>query len=119
MLLYDRRNGKPPACTLKIESAHAGRLKAGETRMTRVKAATHDAERQNIRLDGYKMTTYRTIYKIEGISKDGCLVFRRFARNKKTAEKIKRHHKNGRAYYIGVELVPKFDHWYINPADVE
>lgn len=63
-------------------------------------------------------TLFRTIYDIIGITKDGDIVFRFFARNKRTAERIKRKHI-GRAYYVCVELVPKFDHRFIFPGDVE
>lgn len=99
--------------------------------MQRIEAETWDPERESI-MEGLIMmidnktlermergTLYRTIYKIEGITAEGDLVFRLFARNRKTALKIKRANENGRADYIGVDLVPKFDHRFILPWDVD
>ena len=40
-----------------------------------------------------KMKKFRTIYIVEAITEDGELVMRRFARNKKIAEKIARQCK--------------------------
>jgi hypothetical protein len=59
---------------------------------------------------------YRCIYIIESFTVDGELVMRRFARNKRTAEKIARQCKRGIPF---VRKVQKREHIYINPADVE
>lgn len=63
-------------------------------------------------------TLFRTIYEVFGLTEDGEVIFRLFARNKRTAERIRRKHI-GRAEYIYIELVPKFDHRFLSPFYVD
>lgn len=63
-----------------------------------------------------KKTTFRVIYIIEAYTDNGELVMRRFARNKRTAEKIARQCKKAEA---DIRKAQKAEHSYIAPADVE
>lgn len=60
------------------------------------------------------MTTFRKIYEIEVFTANGELKARRFAKNKKTAEKIAKQY-NGAT----ITSVPKSDWNFINPEWVE
>ena len=62
------------------------------------------------------MKKFRTIYIVEAITRDGELVMRRFARNKKTAEKIARQCKKADSI---IRKLKNDDHKWINPEDVE
>ena len=62
------------------------------------------------------MKKFRTIYIVEAITKDGELVMRRFARNKKTAEKIARKCKKADSV---IRKLQNREHNWINPEDVE
>ena len=58
------------------------------------------------------MKNFRCIYVIESFSNDGELLMRRFARNKRTAEKVAPK---------GAEIrkLQKCEHHWVNPADIE
>ena len=62
------------------------------------------------------MKKFRTIYIVEAINEDGELVMRRFARNKKIAEKIARQCKKAESVIM---KACKAEHSWINPEDVE
>ena len=62
------------------------------------------------------MKKFRTIYIVEAITEDGELVMRRFARNKKIAEKIARQCK--KAKFV-IRKARKDEHNWINMEDVE
>lgn len=62
------------------------------------------------------MKKFRTIYIVEAITKDGDLVMRRFARNKKIAEKIARQCKKAESV---IRKAQKAEHNWFNPEDVE
>ena len=62
------------------------------------------------------MKKFRTIYIVEAITNDGELVMRRFARNKKAAEKIARQCKKADSV---IRKLQKAEHNFINPEDVE
>ena len=59
----------------------------------------------------------RAIYMIEGYTRDGDLVFRRYAHTKRIAERIKR--KNNSTEYVVARKLNKNEHRYVNPSDVE
>lgn len=72
------------------------------------------------------MKKFRTIYEIRVLdianidNNDVKLFARRFARNKKTAEKITRHYeKMGREFEINVRPLSSRAREWVNPADVE
>ena len=60
---------------------------------------------------------YRTIYMLESITNDGDLVYRLFAANKRTAEKLKRRHA-GAPDPIIRKLSKQERHW-VRIEDVE
>ena len=62
------------------------------------------------------MKKFRTIYIVEAITEEGELVMRRFARNKKIAEKIARQCKKAESVIIKAQ---KDEHRWINPEDVD
>ena len=62
------------------------------------------------------MKKFRTIYIVEAITEDGELAMRRFARNKKIAEKIARQCKKAESV---IRKAQKDEHNWINPEDVE
>lgn len=62
-----------------------------------------------------KMKMIRKIYMIEVISIDGELVARRFARNKKTAERIAKQYGDE----AEIRLLCKDEMEYVNKKDVE
>ena len=62
------------------------------------------------------MKKFRTIYIVEAITEDGELVMRRFARNKKIAEKIARQCKEAEPE---IRKTQNVEHYWINPDDVE
>lgn len=62
------------------------------------------------------MKKYRTIYVVEAYTKEGERVTRRFARNKKVAEKIERQYRGYEMYVLPVHPP---DFIYIDPKDVE
>ena len=62
------------------------------------------------------MKKFRTIYIVEAITEDGELVMRRFARNKKIAEKIARQCKKAESV---IRKAHKVEHNWINSEDVE
>ena len=62
------------------------------------------------------MKKFRTIYIVEAINEDGELVMRRFARNKKIAEKIARQCKKSESV---IRKAQKAEHNWINLEDVE
>lgn len=59
---------------------------------------------------------FRCIYQIESITRSGELVMRRFARNKRTAEKIARQCKRGE---VDIRKLPKREHCFVNRLEVE
>ena len=72
------------------------------------------------------MQKFRVIYQIEVLdianidNHDVKLIARRFARNKKTAEKIARHYEEmGREFEINVRPLSVNERGWVNPADVE
>ena len=67
-------------------------------------------------LEATEMKKFRTIYIVEAITEDGELVMRRFARNKKIAEKIARQCKKAESI---IRKARKAEHNWINPEDVE
>lgn len=62
------------------------------------------------------MKSFRVIYIIEAFTDSGELVMRRFARNKRTAEKIAKQCKKAEA---DIRKAQKQEHYCINPAFVE
>ena len=64
------------------------------------------------------MTTFRTIYAIECFTSDGDLKIRRYARNKKTAEKIVKQ-LSARYDYTEITLTHPSIRYLINPEWVE
>ena len=67
-------------------------------------------------LEATGMKKFRTIYIVEAITEDGELVMRRFARNKKIAEKIARQCKKAESV---IRKAHKVEHNWINSEDVE
>lgn len=62
------------------------------------------------------MKKFRTIYIVEAITEDGELVMRRFARNKKIAEKIARRCKKAESV---IRKAQKVEHNWTNSEDAE
>ena len=62
------------------------------------------------------MKKFRTIYIVEAITEDGDLVMRRFARNKKIAEKIAKQCKQAEPI---IRKTRKDEHNWIATEDVE
>ena len=62
------------------------------------------------------MKKFRTIYTVEATTEDGELVMRRFARNKKIAEKIEKKYKKAESV---IRKAQKVEHNWINSEDVE
>ena len=62
------------------------------------------------------MKKFRTIYIVEAITEEGELVMRRFARNKKIAEKIARQCKKAKSV---IRKAQKDEHNWIAAEDVE
>lgn len=62
------------------------------------------------------MKNYRVIYQIEVITEEGQLIARRYARNKRAAEKIARKYNSEESV---VRKMQKAEHSWINPAWVE
>ena len=62
------------------------------------------------------MKKFRTIYIVEAITEEGELVMRRFARNKKIAEKIARQCKKAKSV---IRKAQKAEHNWIAAEDVE
>ena len=60
---------------------------------------------------------HRVVYMLESVTDDGDLVYRLFAANKRTAEKIARNHANSPAPVI--RKLSKSEQYWINPADVD
>lgn len=63
-----------------------------------------------------KNTNFRCIYIIESYTNTGDLMVRRFARNRRTADKIA---NLCNADEVTVRKAQKAEHYYINPSDVE
>ena len=61
------------------------------------------------------MKNFRTIYEVQAFTNNGDLTMRRFARNKRTAEKIAKATKNE----VGIRKLSKVEHQFINIEDVE
>ena len=77
---------------------------------------THRGQTPDIYEEATEMKKFRTIYIVEAITEDGELVMRRFARNKKIAEKIARQCKKAESV---IRKAQKAEHNWINPEDVE
>lgn len=67
-------------------------------------------------LEATEMKKFRTIYIVEAFTEDGELFMRRFARNKKIAEKIARHCKKADSV---ITKARNDEHDWINLEDVE
>ena len=76
----------------------------------------HPIGTPQILIGGIQMEKFRTIYLVEGYEEIGELIFRRFARNKKTAERIANNYPN-----LGtlVRKLRKCEHQYVDPDTVE
>ena len=62
------------------------------------------------------MKNFRTIYMVEGYAEVGLLVMRRFARNKKTAERIANNYPNLETL---VQKLRKSEHQFVDTVVVE
>lgn len=62
------------------------------------------------------MKKFRTIYMIEGYAEIGLLVVRRFAKKKKTAERIANNYPNLETLVLKLR---KNDHQFVDPNFVE
>ena len=62
------------------------------------------------------MKSFKTIYMVEGYAEIGLLVMRRFARNKKTAERIANNYPNLETL---VRKLRKSEHQFVDPNAVE
>lgn len=62
------------------------------------------------------MKKFRTIYMVEGYAEIGELVFRRFARNRKTAERIANNYPDLETLVLKLR---KCEHKYVEPDTVE
>ena len=64
------------------------------------------------------MNRYRTIYAVEAVTEDGQLRVRRFARNRRAAEKIAKQLKPQHRY-VHINYIPRDCRYLINPEWVE
>ena len=62
------------------------------------------------------MKKFRTIYMVEGYAEIGELVFRRFARNRKTAERIAKNYPDLETLVLKLR---KCEQQYVEPDTVE
>lgn len=64
------------------------------------------------------MKRFRVIYSVEEISKDGDLLYRDFAANKKTADWLKKKNTDPKKNYVEIRKLHKCEHMWVNPEDV-